>query len=82
VFIYTQTSVKGTRHAPWRDTLSEPSPLYKCHRLVYALSLVLSFQHYLAEHAHFSSLKQLYGLHLCLYIYWYSTVVVLFQTRN
>ena len=40
-------------------------------------SLVLSFPHYLAEHAHFSSLKQLYGLHLCLYIYWYSTVVVL-----
>jgi len=32
-------------------------------------SLVLSFPHYLAEHAHFSSLKQLYGLHLCLYIY-------------
>jgi len=42
-------------------------------------SLVLSFPHYLAEHAHFSSLKQLYGLHLCLYIYWHSTVVVPFQ---
>ena len=39
-------------------------------------SLVSSFPHYLAEHAHFKFNKHSYGSNLSLYLYLHSTVVV------
>ena len=54
--------------------------LFNCHSsFCYMMPFIVSL---FIRKWHFSSLKQRYGLHLCLYIYWYSTVVVLFQNRN